>query len=305
MSSEICAREQGMSEHITVGAVSVEPLTPAIGAVVHGIDLASTLDAAAIGEIRRALLKHEVLFFENQSLTPRQHRDFAARFGALHIHPVYPQVDGTPEVLVLDNHADNPTDNDNWHTDVTFIATPPMASILHARELPPWGGDTMWSSMTAAHEALSPAFREFLSTLEAVHDFTRSFPPDLQVSRNAGETRYETARREHPPVTHPVVRTHPETGKRGLFVNDGFTTHIEGLSRSESTAILKLLHEHIQQPQFVVRWRWKPGSVAFWDNRNTQHFAVNDYLPHRRVMHRATVLGDKPYFDPKAVQKAA
>ncbi|MDZ4869004.1 MAG: taurine dioxygenase [Alphaproteobacteria bacterium] len=294
-----------MSEHVTVGAAAVEPLTPAIGAVVHGVNLASDLDAAAIAEIRRALLKHEVLFFENQTLTPRQHRDFAARFGALHIHPVYPQVDGTPEVIVLDNHADNPTDNDNWHTDVTFIETPPMASILHARELPPWGGDTMWSSMTAAYEALSPSFREYLSTLEAVHDFTRSFPPDRQVSLNAGETRYEEARRKHPPVTHPVVRTHPETGKRGLFVNYGFTTHIKALSRKESAAILKLLHEHIQQPQFILRWRWKPGSVAFWDNRNTQHFAVNDYLPHRRVMHRATVLGDKPYFDPRAVAKAA
>ena len=294
-----------MSSQATVGAISVEPLTPAIGAVVHGVDLGSDLGTVAIGEIRRALLRHEVLFFENQVLTPAQHRDFAARFGALHIHPVYPQVDGTPEVLVLDNHAGNPTDNDNWHTDVTFIETPPMASILHARELPPWGGDTIWSSMTAAYEALSPAFREFLSTLTAVHDFTRSFPADRQVSQNAGEEKYGKARREHPPVTHPVVRTHPETGKRGLFVNDGFTTHIKGLKRKESNAILKLLHTHIQQPEFLVRWRWKPGSVAFWDNRNTQHYAVNDYLPHRRVMHRATVLGDKPFFDAKAVAKAA
>ncbi len=293
-----------MSEQFTVGAVSLEPVTPTIGARVHGIDLSKALPDDTVAGIRRALLKHEVLFFEGQTLTPAQHRDFAARFGALHVHPVYPQVDGTPEVLVLDNHADNPTDNDNWHTDVTFIETPPMASILYARELPPWGGDTLWSSMTAAYEALSVPFREFLSTLEAVHDFTRSFPADRQVSLNAGESRYEKARREHPPVVHPVVRTHPETGKRGLFVNYGFTTHIKGLKRKESAAILKLLHEHIQQPEFLVRWRWKPNSVAFWDNRNTQHYAVNDYLPHRRVMHRATVLGDRPYFDAKASQKA-
>jgi taurine dioxygenase len=294
-----------MSEQFTVGAISVEPVTPTIGAVVHGVDLSTQLPDEAIAEIRRALLRHEVLFFEDQTLTPQQHRDFAARFGALHIHPVYPQVAGTPEILVLDNHADNPTDNDNWHTDVTFIETPPLGSILHARELPPWGGDTLWSSMTAAYEALSAPFRAFLSTLEAVHDFTRSFPPDLQVSRNAGESRYEKARREHPPVTHPVVRTHPETGRRGLFVNEGFTTHINGLKPAESAAILEFLREHIQRPEFLVRWRWKKNAVAFWDNRNTQHYAVNDYLPHRRVMHRATILGDKPFFHAKAAERPA
>lgn len=294
-----------MSNPVSRQAFAVEPLNPTIGAVVRGVDLSQKLSDATIGDIRRALLKHDVLFFEDQILTSAQQRDFAARFGSLHIHPVYPQVDGTPEVLVLDNHADNPTDNDNWHTDVTFIETPPLGSILYARQLPPIGGDTIWSSMTAAYEALSVPFREFLSTLEAVHDFTRSFPPDRQVSQNAGEARYEKARREHPPVTHPVVRTHPETGRRGLFVNYGFTTHIKGLKRKESAALLKFLHEHIQQPEFLVRWRWKPNSIAFWDNRNTQHYAVNDYLPHRRIMHRATVLGDRPYFDAKGVRKAA
>lgn len=294
-----------MTGHVAVGAISLEPVTPTIGAIVHGVDLSKELSDGAVSEIRNALLKHEVLFFENQNPSPQQHRDFAARFGALHVHPVYPQVEGTPEILVLDNHPGNPTDNDNWHTDVTFIETPPMASILAARLLPPWGGDTIWSSMTAAYEALSAPFREFLATLEAVHDFTRSFPPDRQVSRNAGEARYDKARREHPPVTHPVVRTHPETGKRGLFVNYGFTTHIKGLKRRESAALLKLLHEHVQQPEFLVRWRWKPGSIAFWDNRNTQHYAVNDYLPHRRVMHRATILGERPFFDRKAAQSAA
>lgn len=294
-----------MSEHVTLGAVSLEPATPAIGAVVHGVNLGDDLSDATIADIRRALLRHEVLFFENQNLTPSQHRDFARRFGSLHVHPVYPQVNGVPEVLVLDNHADNPTDNDNWHTDVTFIETPPMASILYARELPPWGGDTLWSSMSAAYDALSPTLREFLAGLEAVHDFTRSFPPDLQVSRDAGDAKYDKAKREHPPVTHPVVRTHPETGRRGLFVNDGFTTHIKGLKRAESDAILKFLNQHIQRPEFLVRWRWKPGSIAFWDNRITQHYAVNDYLPHRRVMHRATVLGDKPFFDADATARTA
>jgi taurine dioxygenase len=294
-----------VSHHANASAISVEPLNPTIGAVVRGVDLSQKLDDAVIGDVRRALLRHQVLFFEKQDLTPVQQRDFAARFGSLHIHPVYPQVDGTPEVLVLDNHADNPTDNDNWHTDVTFIETPPLGSILYARQLPPLGGDTMWSSMTAAYEALSPPMQEFLSGLEAVHDFTKSFPPDRQVSQNAGEARYDKARRDNPPVLHPVVRTHPETGRRGLFVNYGFTTRIKGLKPKESGALLKFLHEHIQQPEFLVRWRWTKNAVAFWDNRNTQHYAVNDYLPHRRVMHRATILGDKPFFDAKAVSKAA
>ncbi|MDF2902214.1 MAG: taurine dioxygenase, partial [Phenylobacterium sp.] len=143
----------------------VTSLTPTIGAVVEGVDLASPLDAEQFEEIRQALLKHQVIFFEDQHITPVQHRDFAARFGALHTHPLYPGVPEAPELFILDNHKDNPTDNDSWHTDVTFIETPPMASILYAKLLPPQGGDTIWSNMKAAYEALSPPFREFLSSL--------------------------------------------------------------------------------------------------------------------------------------------
>ncbi|HEY1614058.1 MAG TPA: taurine dioxygenase [Rhizomicrobium sp.] len=276
--------------------LSLEPLGPVIGAIIRGVDLSSPLPDSVIAGLRDALLRHQVLFFEDQDIGPGELRDFAARFGALHVHPIYPHVDGVPEIMELDNHAGNPTDNDAWHTDVTFIETPPMGSILSARQLPPSGGDTMWSSMTAAHDALSPAFRAFLAERTAVHDFRRAFPPDRRPSQSAGDAQYQAAREEHPPVTHPVVRTHPETGKQGLFVNYGFTARINDLAPRESRAILGFLHEHIQRPEFVVRWRWKPGSVAFWDNRCTQHFAVNDYLPHRRVMHRATILGDKPYY---------
>jgi taurine dioxygenase len=280
-------------------ATAIEPLNPTIGAIVRGVNLAGPLSSTAIADIRKALLKHQVIFFEDQNLTPTQQRDFAARFGALHVHPVHPQVEGVPEVFMLDNHADNPTDNDNWHTDVTFIETPPLGAVLYARQLPPLGGDTIWSSMTAAFESLSEPFRTLLSTLHAEHDFTKSFPPDRLVSQNAGKERYERARTENPPVVHPVVRTHPETGKPGPFINFGFTTRILGLKPKESRAILKHLFEHIQQPEFLVRWKWKPGSVACWDNRCTQHYAVNDYLPHRRVMLRATILGDRPYFEPR------
>jgi taurine dioxygenase len=276
--------------------MQIRELTPTIGAVIEGVDLAEAAgNDGLIAEIRAALLKHQVIFFEDQHLSPVQHRDFAARFGPLHTHPLYPGVPEAPELFILDNHKDNPTDNDSWHTDVTFIETPPMASILYARHLPPSGGDTIWSNMKAAYEALSPAFREFLSSLDAIHDFARGFPARGIVAKGAGEDKHAKAAQEHPPVLHPVVRTHPETGQDGLFVNFGFTERIKGLRRRESDAILNMLFEHIQKPEFLIRWRWSPNAVAFWDNRVTQHYAVNDYLPHRRIMNRATVLGDRPY----------
>jgi len=282
---------------IRAQAVAIEPLNPTIGAIIRGVELSSPLSSIAIADIRRALLRHQVVFFEDQRLTPVQQRAFAACFGELHIHPVYPQVDGVPEVFVLDNHAANPTDNNNWHTDVTFIETPPLGAVLYAEQLPPLGGDTIWSSMTAAYDALSEPMRLMLGGLNAEHDFTKSFPPHLSVSRNAGAERYERARDEHPPVVHPVIRTHPETGRPGLFVNDGFTTRILGLNPQESRALLDFLFKHIAQPEFLIRWQWKPGCVALWDNRCTQHYAVNDYLPNRRIMRRATILGDRPYFE--------
>lgn len=282
------------------------PLTPAIGALVEGVDLSQGVSADLAEALRQALLKHQVLFFEDQHLTPVQHRDFAARFGGLHTHPLYPGVPEAPELFILDNHAGNPTDNDAWHTDVTFIETPPMGSILYAKSLPP-GGDTIWANMRAVYEALSPAFRAFLSNLDAVHDFARGFPRTGIVANAAGAEKHAQALAEHPPVTHPVVRTHPETGEDGLFVNFGFTERIKGLRRKESDAILGMLFEHVTKPEFQVRWRWPQNAVAFWDNRVTQHYAVNDYLPARRVMNRATILGDRPYHRSRmpAVVKAA
>jgi len=275
--------------------MQVKPLTPTIGAVVEGVDLSQGVSADLAEALRQALLQHQVIFFEDQHMTPVQHRDFAARFGALHTHPLYPGVPEAPELFILDNHAGNPTDNDAWHTDVTFIETPPMGSILYARSLPPSGGDTIWANMRAAYEALSPTFREFLSGLDAVHDFARGFPQQGIVANASGAEKHAKALAEHPPVLHPVVRTHPETGEDGLFVNFGFTARIKGLRRKESDAILNMLFEHVTRPEFQVRWRWSDNAVAFWDNRVTQHYAVNDYLPARRVMNRATILGERPY----------
>jgi taurine dioxygenase len=275
--------------------IRTRPLTPTIGALVENVDLAVPLDAEQFADIQAALLRHQVIFFENQRLTPVQHRDFAARFGALHTHPLYPGVPEAPELFTLDNHQANPTDNDSWHTDVTFIETPPKAAILHAHLLPASGGDTIWSNMKAAFEALSPSFRDYLTTLDAVHDFARGFPASGVVAGNAGAEAHARAVAANPPVIHPVVRTHPETGEDGLFVNTTFTDRIVGLSRKESDAILGVLFDHIQKPEFLVRWRWSENAVAFWDNRVTQHYAVNDYLPARRIMVRATILGDRPY----------
>ncbi|MCZ4316508.1 taurine dioxygenase [Comamonadaceae bacterium G21597-S1] len=274
--------------------MNIVPLSPAIGARIDGVNLCEAIDDATRAQLRSALLAHHVLFFENQPVTPEQHRALARGFGPLHTHPIYPQAPGVPEIVVLDNHADNLPDNDNWHTDVTFIETPPMGSLLSARQLPPQGGDTLWSSNIAAFEALSAPMRRMLDGLTAEHDMVKSFPAHRFARTPDERVRWEAACKANPPVVHPVVRTHPESGRKGLFVSEGFTTRILQLSAAESDATLRMLIAHAARPEFTVRWRWKVGDFAFWDNRLTQHYAVADYLPHRRVMHRATILGDRP-----------
>jgi taurine dioxygenase len=274
--------------------MKIVPLSPAIGARIDGVNLCEPIDEGTRAVLRDALLAHHVLLFENQPVTPEQHRALAQGFGRLHIHPIYPQAPGVPEIVVLDNHADNLPDNDNWHTDVTFIQTPPMGSLLSARQLPPHGGDTLWSSNIAAWEALSAPMQRMLDGLHAEHDMVKSFPAHRFARTPDERVTWEAACKANPPVFHPVVRTHPESGRKGLFVSEGFTTRILDLSAAESDAVLRLLISHNARPEFTVRWRWKVGDFAFWDNRLTQHYAVADYLPHRRVMHRATILGDRP-----------
>jgi taurine dioxygenase len=276
--------------------LNIQPLGPAIGALVRGVRLSEPLADADRDGLLQALLKHHVLFFENQPITPVQQRDLAARFGSLHIHPIYPHVPEVPEIIVLDTSHDNPPDNDNWHTDVTFLRTPAMGALLSAKHLPPSGGDTLWSSGVAAYEALSPPMQQMLCGLTATHDILKSFGAQRFARTEQEEARWLKAQKEHPPVVHPVIRTHPVTGQRGIFVNEGFTTRILELGATESDAVLRLLFAHIAKPEFTVRWRWKEGDFAFWDNRLTQHYATADYLPQRRVMHRATVLGDAPFF---------
>lgn len=278
-----------------MSVLDITPLSPAIGAVVDGVQLSEPLSDTNRDALNDALLRHQVLFFRNQLVTPTQQRDFARQFGDLHIHPIYPNVPDTPQILVLDTHADNLPDNDNWHTDVTFITTPPLGAVLAAKTLPPSGGDTLWASGTAAFDALSPRLQALLDGLTATHDFAKSFPASRHAISEAGRAQWEATRARHPPLSHPVIRTHPVTGRKALFVNEGFTLRINELPPRESEALLAFLYAHVARPEFTVRWRWQVNDVAFWDNRVTQHYAVADYLPARRVMHRATILGDAPF----------
>jgi taurine dioxygenase len=270
-----------------------KPLTPAIGAVVEGIDLSAPLRSEDIARIRTALDDRLVLFFRDQSLTPVEQRDFAARFGTLYTHPFYPGRDEAPEVMILEHDATHRANSDRWHNDVTYLSTPPMGAVLYAQEIPELGGDTLWASMYAAYDALSEPLRQFVSGLRAVHSFAKNFTPERFAALGM-EDRRERTYAEHPPISHPVVRTNPATGRKALFVNQDFTSHIEGVSTRESEALLRLLFEHMAQPEFQVRWNWKSGDVAFWDNRWTQHCALADYYPQRRVVRRATILGERP-----------
>jgi taurine dioxygenase len=276
-------------------SIQVTRVARALGAVVTGVDICEDLEQSVIDRLGELLIEHQILFFREQPISPQAQARFAARFGSLHIHPIYPVLPELPEILVLDNHAGFLPDNDNWHTDVTFSETPPLAGILAAKRTPTSGGDTMWSSCSAAYAALSEPLRRLLDGLTAQHSIAKSFPPERWQSDPAFKERYERAVAKHPPVRHPVVRTHPVSGRKGLFVNEGFTTHINELSAEESRALLAFLYTHSARPEFTVRWRWQVDDVAFWDNRVTQHYAIADYLPERRTMHRATVNGDQPF----------
>ena len=276
-------------------SLTVTPISSALGAQIDGVDLTQPLSVEQRDAIEQALLQHQVIFFKNQVITPQQQALFAANFGDLHIHPIYPNVPEQPEVLVLDTAVTDVRDNAVWHTDVTFLPTPALGAVLSAKQLPAFGGDTLWASGIAAFEGLSRPLQVLLDGLTATHDFTKSFPLERFGSTPEDLARWEQTRKNNPPLSHPVVRTHPVSGRKSLFVNEGFTTKINELSEAESDAILKLLFAHATRPEYTIRWRWQENDVAFWDNRVTQHYAVDDYRPNRRVMHRATILGDAPF----------
>ena len=268
------------------------PLTPTIGAEISGVDLGTQLDPQTEDAIYQALLKHQVIFFRDQEISPERHLGFAQSFGELDVpHPFYPHVPGFDRIVVLANDVKTPPDTDVWHTDLTFRPEPPFASILVAREVPASGGDTMWSNMMAAYDALPEDMKKQLATMSAVHDMG-----DFRNSFTVGETsgdRLTAAMQRFGCAVHNVVQTHPVTGRKFLYVNEAFTKHIVGLNGRQGRRLMNYLLDHIDRPEYQVRFRWRKGSVAMWDNRCTQHYALADYMPSYRCMNRITVIRDR------------
>ena len=270
----------------------IDPVTPTIGAEISGIDLSQPLNSAMQDQIYDALMKHLVLFFRDQDLSPEAQYEFATSFGTPAAkHPIYPHMPQHDRVVVLENDGDRPPDTDDWHTDLTFQPDPPFLSVLHAIEVPKTGGDTLWSNMYAAYDSLPGEIRALLDKSSAVHDmgaFRNNYlGEEFDVDAlNAGLANTGSA-------VHPMARIHPVTGKRLLFVNRSFTQSVTGMLKAESDRLLQYLFSHLESPNFQVRFRWKKGSIAIWDNRTTQHFAVADYLPAYRRMHRVIIDTDR------------
>jgi len=273
--------------------VRLQKAAGALGAYVHGTSLEELAGSEhAFAEFRAALLDHEVLFLRDQHVEAPVFQAFARRFGQVEGHPAYPTVPGAPDVQILESTPEVPSKIEAWHTDMTFRPAPPAITLLHGQVIPPYGGDTLWASAAAAFEALSEPLKAFLEPLEAVHDFRHGFKESL--AEPGGEERLKDAVAANPPVTHPLAAVHPESGKKALFVNTLFTTHVVGLTRDESRALLEFLFAHVHTDEFTVRLNWAPGTVALWDNRVTQHKPVNDFFPQHRRMHRVTIAGERP-----------
>ncbi|MER6047483.1 TauD/TfdA family dioxygenase [Streptomyces sp. NPDC001793] len=265
------------------------PQAATIGAEIRGLDLSRPLSAALRAELNRALLEWKVLFFRGQHLSSVTQRQFAANWGELETNPLLARGD-SKEVVRFDKAAGGaPTFENVWHTDVTFRERPALGAVLQLREVPPSGGDTLWADMAAAYDNLPPEIQQRIEGARAVHDYLPGF------ARFCSLAQLAPFQGEFPPVEHPVVRRHPESGRRMLFVNASFTTRIVGLPEAESDRLLRLLFQQAHVPEFQVRFRWRAGDVAFWDNRATQHYAVFDYGTRRRVAERVAIAGDRPY----------
>ena len=276
-------------------SVKIQKIKPNIGAIVEGLDL-NLISELEIKTIQQTLLEHQVIFFRNQQLSSHAQVALAKSFGQLHVHPIYPSIEGSPEIIVLDSHRTDLRDNELWHTDVTFSQTPPLGCVLQAIKIPNKGGDTLWASGTAAFNDLDDALKEQLKKYTATHDIQKSFPVERFAQNEQELEKLKETFRKNPAVTHPVVRTHPDTGQSILFVNEGFTTRINELSQTESDELLEYLFAHAIREEFHIRWQWQEGDVVIWDNRCTQHKALFDYGDAHRIMHRATINGTVPYF---------
>lgn len=272
-------------------SIDVRKLTPTIGAEIFGVDLSTPLGNQQFDEVHQALMDNLVIFFRDQHMSVDQHKEFGQRFGRLHVHPNAPI--GLPEhreILVIKaDETSKRVAGEEWHSDVSCDAEPPMGSILHLTEVPPdGGGDTLFANMYRAYETLSEPVRRMLTSLTAIHDSAKAHG-----YRAKATDRADLA---FPSAEHPIVRTHPETGRQALYVSRAFTSRIPQLRKPESDALLDMLYRHIETPELQCRFQWKANSVAFWDNRATQHHAMFDYFPHRRYGHRVTICGDKPFY---------
>jgi taurine dioxygenase len=282
---------------MTYQRIDVKPIAGALGAEIEGADLGSRLDNTTMDEIHRAFLDYSVIFFRGQKLDPGQQLAFARRFGPIDRHPIAKGMDDHPDVVrVVREPGERFNFGRMWHMDGTFIETPPLGTMLVAQEVPPYGSDTMWASMYLAYDALSDGLKKTLQGMRAFH--SSGSPGRFEALYTGMKARTDAVPTEH---SHPVVRTHPETGRKCLFLNNSFTTRFEDMTVEESRPLLDYLFRHCVRPEFTCRFRWTEGTLALWDNRCTQHEAISDYFPDRpelfnarRVMHRVTITGDRP-----------
>ncbi len=268
------------------------PISPAIGSEIHGLDLAKPLPEETLVNLRQTLADRGVIFFRDQELTPDQHLAFARSFGGIEINRFFTPVPGQPEIAEVRKEPDQKKAiGEAWHTDCSYDTEPALGSILYAREVPPNGGDTLFASMYAAYEALSPGLQKMLCTLKAVHSSVHIFGATGALANKDMANRIGNPDAAKQYSVHPVIITHPVSGRKAMYVNRAFTTHFEGWTPEESAPLLQFLYKHAEKPEFQCRFNWKVGSMAFWDNRCTWHYAANDYHGHRRLMHRITLAG--------------
>lgn len=283
-------------------SIDVHPIAGALGAEIHGVDLSSDIPESQFAEIRRAFGEFGVIFFRDQDLSPERHIAFAERWAPINVNRFFSHVDGYPQIAMVLKEPDQKQNiGGSWHTDHTYDVAPAMGSILYALETPRTGGDTMFASMYLAYETLSDGLKATLESLNARHSSRHVFGK-IRAERGNDDTvgRIKNAELATQDAIHPAVITHPETGRKALYVNPGFTLGFEGWTDAESKPLLDYLYAHAARPEFTCRFRWKPGSLAFWDNRSTWHRALNDYQGQRRLMHRITVEG-KPLSGPSRI----
>ena len=278
-------------------AIAVDRIAGALGAEISGVDLSQPLSDSVIAEIRQALLDHQVIFFRDQRLTLGQHLAFGRRFGELQIHDFVEAAEADAHILeVRKEPYETRNFGGGWHTDVSYLEQPSLGSVLYAHEVPEAGGDTMFANQYLAYDALSEGMKAMLGGMTAIHSARRIYGADAAGARR-NEPRSMGIRfteLAHGEIEHPVIRTHVETGRKCLYVNGNFTVRFKDMSEDESAPLLHWLYQHAVRPEFTCRFRWKPGSIAFWDNRCVQHNAINDYQGQRRVMHRVTIEGERP-----------